>query len=71
MKQIEDQFTADMFGKPEGKPTYRFFINAGDTTIAWSNLTRREAMAIHKLMAKQNPLQSNVDVTRFGWEELK
>jgi hypothetical protein len=71
MKQAIDTFTADMFGVPETKPTYRFFITTEDgATIAWSNLTQREAKAMYKLMEKQNPLQSNVNVPRFGWEEV-
>jgi hypothetical protein len=71
MKQAEDKYTADMFGVPEAKPTYRFFIktDSGDC-VAWSNLTLREAKAMHKLMDKQNPLQSSVNISRFGWEEV-
>jgi hypothetical protein len=71
MKQAEDKFTADMFGVPEAKPTYRFIIKIDSgATLAWSNLTLREAQAMNKLMNKHNPLQSSVNVSRFGWEEV-
>jgi hypothetical protein len=71
MKQAEDNKTIDMFGVPEGKPTYRFYIETDDgVCIAWSHLTMREAKAMYKLMDKYNPLQSNVNVTRSGWEEV-
>jgi hypothetical protein len=57
--------------EPIVKPTYRFYIETDDgVCIAWSNLTQREAKAMYKLMEKQNPLQSNVNVTRSGWEEV-
>jgi hypothetical protein len=71
MKQAIDKYTADMFGVPETKPTYRFYIETEDgICIAWSHLTMREAKVMHKLMDKHNPLQSNVNVTRCGWEEV-
>lgn len=72
MKQAIDTFTADMFGEPETKPTYRFYIETdkGDC-IAWSRLTLREAKAMHKLMDKYNILQSNVTATDFGWELVR
>ena len=72
MKQAEDKLTADMFGQPDTKPTYRFYITTeNNETLAWSNLTLREAKAMNKLMDKFNPLQSNVNVLRFGWEEVQ
>jgi hypothetical protein len=53
------------------KPTYRFIIKTDSgATLAWSNLTLREAQAMNKLMNKHNPLQSSVNVSRFGWEEV-
>ena len=58
--------------QPDTKLTYRFYITTeGGATLAWSNLTLREAKAMNKLMEKQNPLQSNVNVLRFGWEEVQ
>ena len=69
MKQAIDTFTADMFGEPKTKETYRFYIETDDgVCIAWSHLTLREAKVMHKLMDKYNILQSNVNVTRTGWE---
>jgi len=72
MKQAEDKLTADMFGQPDTKPTYRFPVTIrGGATLAWSNLTLREAKAMDKLMDKFNPLQSNVHYRRYGWEEVQ
>jgi hypothetical protein len=86
MKQPEDNMTLDMHDpvqeaapgavitpdNPNSKPTYRFFINTErGATLAWSGLTLREAKAMNKLMDKHNPLQSNVNVLRHGWEEVK
>lgn len=76
MKQPEDKYTVDMHGEvitlDNSKPTYRFFIKTGEgATLAWSGLTQREAKLMHKLMDKFNPLQSNVDVIRCGWEEVQ
>lgn len=57
--------------QPISKPTYRFFIKMENgATLAWSNLTLREAKAMNKLMNKHNTLQSSVNVSRFGWEEV-
>jgi len=67
MKQADDTKTIDMF---DTKPTYRFYITTeGGATLAWSNLTLRQAEAMNKLMSKFNPLQSNVHYRRYGWEE--
>ena len=53
------------------KSTYRFFIKMENgATLAWSHLTLREAQAMNKLMNKHNTLQSSVNVSRFGWEEV-
>jgi hypothetical protein len=82
MKQPEDNMTLDMHDpgavitcdnpKPNSKPTYRYFIKTeGGATLAWSGLTQREAKMMHKLMDKHNPLQSNVNVLRHGWEEVQ
>jgi hypothetical protein len=72
MKQAEDKLTADMFGQPDTKPTYRFYITTeNNETLAWSNLTLRQAEAMNKLMSKFNPLQSNVHYRRYGWEEVQ
>jgi hypothetical protein len=57
--------------EPIVKPTYRFYIETeNNETLAWSNLTLREAKAMNKLMNKHNTLQSSVNVSRFGWEEV-
>ena len=72
MKQAEDKLTADMFGQPDTKPTYRFYITTeNNETLAWSNLTLRQAEVMNKLMDKFNPLQSNVHYRKYGWEEVQ
>ena len=74
-KTLEMDYETEVTSPDEGRTAganYRAWIVTTDgIRIVWTHLTRRQALALHKLnIDKVNILQSSTEVTRCGWEEM-